>query len=214
MIDCPNGDIRDLLPDLLHDRLGAAERVRVEQHVAACDACTAELSLLRALRSTLRRAPSIDTAAIAASIPAYRAPMQQRSWGGWRAAAAITAIAVGGTSIAVARGWAPSVGPTVASTRPETAAVAMVQPSISSGSAGRAAPAATPIVKPSAPAAASESPAAEPVSLAMTGGAIGDLSDGELATLVSEIESLDALPSEDVISTGVVSGLATPEQTR
>ena len=66
---------------------------------------------------------------------------------------------------------------------------------------------------PSAPVAVAPA-AAEPVSLAMTGGAIGELSDGELSTLVSEIESLDALPSEEVESSGALSSLVPAEQLR
>jgi hypothetical protein len=54
----------------------------------------------------------------------------------------------------------------------------------------------------------------EPVSLAMTGGAIGELSDGELSTLVNEIESLDALPSAEVESPGALSSIVPGEQTR
>jgi anti-sigma factor RsiW len=100
MTDCPNGEIRDLLPDLLHDRLPADVRREVEAHVRGCDDCRAELALLGAMRSSLRRAPAVDAAAIAAAIPAYRAPVR-RSWGGWRAAAAIVVLAAGGTSVAV-----------------------------------------------------------------------------------------------------------------
>ena len=74
MNDCPNGDIRDLLPDLLHGRLDASERARVESHVATCAACSAELGLLRDLRTTMRRVPAIDASAIAAAIPAVSRP--------------------------------------------------------------------------------------------------------------------------------------------
>ena len=41
MIDCPNGDVRDALPDYLHDRLDTARRRQVESHLAGCDACRA-----------------------------------------------------------------------------------------------------------------------------------------------------------------------------
>ena len=52
MVDCPRDDIRDLLPDLVHDQLEPAERVRVEQHLVDCELCAAELELLRSLRAT------------------------------------------------------------------------------------------------------------------------------------------------------------------
>ena len=55
MIDCPNGDVRDALPEYLNDRLDPARRAEVESHLLRCDACRAELSLLRDLRATMRR---------------------------------------------------------------------------------------------------------------------------------------------------------------
>jgi anti-sigma factor RsiW len=106
MTDCPNGDIRELLPDLLHGRLDAAERAAVEAHLRACEVCRDELELLRRMQSALRRAPSVDVDAILAQIPPYRPPARQhstRSWGGWRIAAAITLLAAGGASVVVAR---------------------------------------------------------------------------------------------------------------
>jgi anti-sigma factor RsiW len=68
MSDCPNGDVRDLLPDYLHDRLTLADRRAVDVHLAACAACRDELALLRDLRGTMRRAPAVDVDAIAAAI--------------------------------------------------------------------------------------------------------------------------------------------------
>lgn len=100
MTDCPDGDMRDLLPDLLHERLAPDVRREVESHVRGCDECRAELALLGEMRSALRRAPAVDAAAIAAAIPPYRAPAR-RGWGGWRAAAAIVVLVAGGTSVAV-----------------------------------------------------------------------------------------------------------------
>ena len=106
MTDCPNGDIRDLLPDLLHGRLDAVARAEVESHLRGCEDCRDELELLRSMRSALRRAPAVNVERIAAEIPPYRAPVQQRparSWGGWRIAAAVMLLAAGGTSVVVAR---------------------------------------------------------------------------------------------------------------
>jgi anti-sigma factor RsiW len=103
MNDCPNGDVRDLLPDLVHDRLAPAVRREVEAHAAGCADCREELALLRTMRAWLRHAPAVNAAAIAAAIPAYRAPVR-RSRAGWRAAAAIVILAAGGGSVAVLRG--------------------------------------------------------------------------------------------------------------
>ena len=100
MTECSNGDMRDLLPDLLHGRLAPDARQSVEAHVQACADCREELALLRTMSATLRSGPSVNVAALVANIPAYRSPARQ-GWGGWRAAAAILVLAVGGTSVAV-----------------------------------------------------------------------------------------------------------------
>jgi anti-sigma factor RsiW len=216
MTDCPNGDIRDLLPDLLHDRLDAGARARVEQHVATCDACGEELALLRDLRATLRRAPVLDTAAIAAAIPAYRAPVQ-RSWGGsWRAAAAIAAIAIGGTSIAlVTREGAVTTVPKRVAIVPVHDSLLVAQVDSPSSRAPSVTPA--PRVDDSArtaPAPSQTTVASEPSALALSSGALGELSDRDLATLLDELDSLDALPSEDVEGAGSLAGSVSLESSR
>ena len=108
MIDCTNGDVRDVLPDYVNDRLGAHPRAEVERHLESCALCRDEVTLLRDLRVTIRRAPAVDVDAIAAAIPPYRAPVRRGWTAGWRAAAAIAAITVGGTSIALLRDEAPT----------------------------------------------------------------------------------------------------------
>ena len=209
MIDCPNGDVRDLLPDYLHDRLESSARMSVEQHLAGCAACRDELALLRDLRGTLQRAPRIDVAAVAAAIPAYR-PAARKGWTtGWRVAAAVAAIVVGGASIALLNrmqtheqtaqspetappNLAPYVGPTsTPAITPQTMPAPQAAPSVV-----RATPSATreePLEKPA--------PAPSGQELAMAGGTIADLSDGELSDLLGDIESLDAVPSAEVEST-------------
>jgi hypothetical protein len=211
MTECSNGEIRDLLPDLLHERLDAVDRARVEGHVATCEACSEELALLRDLRSTIRRVPAIDTRMIAAAIPAYHAPVR-RSWGSWRAAAAIAAIAIGGTSIALVNRQHVAPPPPIASApRAESTTVAIIDkgatPAPSGQTSSKAVPTPTP---PSRPAPA----VADGAELAVSSGALGDLSDRELATLLDEIESLDALPSEDVEGTGSLAGSVSLESPR
>lgn len=194
MIDCPNGNVRDALPDYLHDRLDTARRREVEAHLAGCEECREELALLRALRVTMHRAPVVDAEAIAAAIPPYRAPVG-RSWAiGWRAAAAVVALAVGGTSIALLLARAPVVDEDV------TPYVVQAVPT------PRADPATSVVVPRSVTGAPRtvETPRPEPVAtvdvreLAMAAGSISDLSDGELSALVEGIESLDAVPSTEV----------------
>ena len=97
MTDCPNAELRDLLPDLLHDRLDGATRTRVEAHLRGCEECRGELALLRSLRA-VAPTPRLDVAGIVAALPAPRAP---RRWtaNSWRIAAAIVVLAAGGSSL-------------------------------------------------------------------------------------------------------------------
>ncbi len=70
MSDCSNAEIRDLLPDLMHDRLDAHTRARVIAHVDGCADCRSELELLRSLRGSLDRAtPRVDVDRIVAALP-------------------------------------------------------------------------------------------------------------------------------------------------
>ena len=183
MTDCPNGDVRDLLPDLLHDRLSPEVRREVEAHVHGCDDCRAELALLGAMRSTLRRAPAVVVAAIAAAIPPYRAPVR-RTWSGWQAAAAVLLLA-GGTSVAVlqSRDAAPVVGDT---------AVAV---------GGRTADSSLPATT------VAQIDASVPRELAVGSSAVSELDDSELATLLADLQTLDAVPSTDVENAAAVSPL-------
>ena len=206
MNDCPNADVRDLLPDLLHARLDAGTRAMVEAHVAGCADCAAELELLRQLRA-LRGTPKVDVASIVAALPAYRAPAR-RSWVSWRAAAVITVMVAGASSVAVLQHDASRsvrVAPAIA-----LPAAIPVAPDASAPAtdASNAAPAAhtkqsgehTASVPHSA--ATTHTPAVDgPVrELAMGGGALSDLDDRELTSLLKDIESLDAVPSVEVES--------------
>jgi hypothetical protein len=74
MVDCPRDDIRDLLPDLVHDQLEPEARARVERHVAECEECLAEVELLRSLRATVFATPEVDADRIAANVRRAMAP--------------------------------------------------------------------------------------------------------------------------------------------
>jgi anti-sigma factor RsiW len=94
MTDCSNVTMREMLPDMLHDRLSADARGQVEAHLAACADCRAELELLRAVRAGAR-APRVDIAGITARIAPYRrqsfVASASRSWA-FRAAAAVVLV--------------------------------------------------------------------------------------------------------------------------
>src|SRR5437868_2070019 len=101
MNDCSNAEIRDRLPDLLHDRLDARVRAEVAAHVAGCADCQAELKLLRSARAMfIAQAPRVDVGRIVQALPT-RAQTRRRSWVNWRVAAAVTFLVVGGGSVAV-----------------------------------------------------------------------------------------------------------------
>ncbi|HEY9225546.1 MAG TPA: zf-HC2 domain-containing protein, partial [Gemmatimonadaceae bacterium] len=70
MNDCPDAEMRDRLPDLLHDRLSATERDAVTTHVAACVDCREELELLRDMETALLAAtPRVDIAYVVNALP-------------------------------------------------------------------------------------------------------------------------------------------------
>lgn len=68
MPDCSRDDIRDLLPELLHDQLDAEERACVEDHLAECVDCAAELGLLQSFRASAFPAPALDIERVAAAV--------------------------------------------------------------------------------------------------------------------------------------------------
>jgi anti-sigma factor RsiW len=183
MTDCANGEVRDLLPDLLHERLTPAERQRVQAHVDGCAECRAELALLRGLRAAMHRVPAIDTGAVAATIPAYRAPAR-RSWASWRAAAAVALIAVGGASVALVQRGSGAHSDSTSTAAPT--AVAVADPVATSGAAGTAGETRRVAAAPSHR------------ELALASAAIGELDERELSTLVKDIEQFDAVPSAEV----------------
>ena len=213
MSDGPNADVRDLLPDLVHDRLDAEVRRRIEAHIAGCDDCRAERALLLDLRGA-RHTPRVDVAAIMRAVQGYRAPAR-RSWVGWRTAAAITVLIAGGSSVALlqrkvtGRSGTTMVASSAAVRAPATAPAAAPQPvvkdvAVRTTGAVAASAAVVPrvfdslVVASPAPARAGQVAGRE---LAMGGGSLGDLSDRELTSLLKDIESLDAVPSLEVDNT-------------
>lgn len=91
MSDCPNVEIRELLPELLNGRLDAAAEARMREHLATCVDCAVELQMLERVHALYRRAPAIDTAAIVRALPARRV-RRAPSFGLLRMAAAIVLL--------------------------------------------------------------------------------------------------------------------------
>ena len=202
MSECTNGEMRDLLPELVIGRLDAALQLAVEAHVAGCAECAAEVTLLRSLRPALMSEPVVDTQRIAAAVRAQTTASAQsgpaRRGAPWRLAIAAAAlVAVGATAyVVVARGRAA----------PES--IAVRTPDSSSGDSAHAAVA--PIPAPVAPAqrtapapvpaqqVAVAAPAAQPT--AAGGGVLdnlSDLSDDDVRTLTASLDGISAVPNLD-----------------
>jgi anti-sigma factor RsiW len=108
MRECPNAEMRDLLPDVVHGQLSAGQRAEVEAHVAGCAACFDELALLQRVRAAMP-APTVDTAAIARALPAYQAPRRSRMAPMLRMAAGLVLVA--GAASLVMRGGSRAPAP-------------------------------------------------------------------------------------------------------
>lgn len=122
MRDCPNGEMRDRLPELMHNRLEGESLRAVQAHVAGCADCRAELALLEQLRLA-PVAPRVEVSRIVAALPRYRAvPAWRRAMGSGqlRAAAAAIVLVLGGYSV-IQRGPVGRMGDTAAAQAPELA---------------------------------------------------------------------------------------------
>jgi anti-sigma factor RsiW len=191
MSDCTNLEMRDLLPDFARGALSGRSLVAVEQHLATCASCRAELALVRNAQVVLGATPRVDTSRIAAAVvragrirrdatTAVAQARRRRAWSilasprrVWLAAASVVAI-VGAallvTSVALDSG-APDLPP----------AVAQVEESIAP------APIAT------APTQRVRSTTRQvPGAELVVGGGLSDLADADLESLLRMLDGLDA----------------------
>lgn len=109
MSDCPNVEIRELLPDYLGGRLSDVRRSEVSSHLASCQDCAEELALLQLVRQAYEATtPAVNVSAIVGALPRKAARPVIRSWRrghAFQIAAAVSFIALGGMSLAVARSF-------------------------------------------------------------------------------------------------------------
>ena len=137
MTDCSNAEIRDLLPDYVHDQVSVTDLARVELHVASCADCAEELALLQTVLALRPQTRAVNVADIVASLPkpgqftavmapddvraaavagvrdiasARSAAWKTRTFGNWRAVAAVAVMTVGALSFTLARQGAESNG--------------------------------------------------------------------------------------------------------
>lgn len=198
MTDCMNAEIRDELPDLVHDRLSASRRSEILAHVATCADCRDEIELLRAARAMFdRQTPRIDVNYVVNALPlakprAVRAtpvPSRRRTWSDWRIAAAITVLVAGGSSVAVLsrdHGGSAVVRDTLQPSSP----VAVVRPDTMPSP-----PQAAPARVPRAEAAPNTVVASEEQGIGSS--RLNDLSEQQLQTLLGEINQLQSTPITD-----------------
>jgi hypothetical protein len=99
MRDCPNAEMRDALPDLMHGTLPPQRLAAVRAHVDGCDACRAELALLGRIRDSVST-PALAGDRIVAALPRYQRQTTWQRFAGGRAvrvAAAVVLVAGGAT---------------------------------------------------------------------------------------------------------------------
>jgi anti-sigma factor RsiW len=190
-----------MLPDLLHGKLDARARARVEGHIATCEDCAEELEVLRTVKSAAVFIPAIDVDRVVRQIPPYRViapaaqvPARSRVVS-WLVAASLAVVVLGGGSLLMIQ------------QRPLPQRVASGGSSKSGANAGHQVPrnATVPVVASRGPASAEPRPHA----LAMATGVDG-LSDNNLRQLMNDMDGFDALPTtepEPVISVDNGDGL-------
>ena len=204
MSECSRPEMRDRLPDLIHDRLDAAARAEVVAHVAGCAVCNAELELLRQAHAVLvARTPRVDVAKIVSALPKPNPAISpkviplrpRRRWADWKIAAAITVIAVGGGTFAVTRhGTSPVLAPDSVSVPSVNAAPRQIHRARPHQFCIADSQSAT---KPSRTVAAAQpnpTPTRETASLEMTG-RLGELSDAQLEALLKTSKACRRFPS-------------------
>lgn len=189
MTDCPNAEMRDRLPDLLHERLETSVRAAVMAHIEQCDDCRAEVTLLREARIVLLpEMRAVDVVAISRVViektrTSARVSAKRSPWTDWRIAASVALLVVGAGSIALVR--------RTSNTPPQVAIVSdthAVVPNATLPESAASAPVPRSATPPVEMAAGAELSAAAPVS---------DLSETELRALLRDLDQIDAVPSPE-----------------
>lgn len=199
MTDCLDAELKDSLPLMAHDALSVAERARVSEHLDRCAECRDELSILVAAVAAVDAAtPAISVASITAAVQratigegrsAERAPLrlqpvdarraQQRArrrtaWVSrpFLAAAASLVLVVTLSLTVLTRTFGPATGTMVGGIPDSSIGL--------TDSAG-------------------EVRLLAAASFGVTGG-LADLSDEDLATLLVELEEVDATVEAEPVS--------------
>jgi anti-sigma factor RsiW len=191
MNDCPDGEMRDLLPGYVHGTLSAAERAAVAAHLESCEDCRTEVALITSASRAFAVA-DVDVARIMRALPAPPRRVVRRVFArqAQRVAAAIVIVAVSAVTVLALRGKfqgaAHQVAKSTEATAPDTQ-LAAAPPTVSAPAAIDSPAGALPQVQ----SATRRSPSMS------FGGGISDLSDDQLDALMQELDGLDALPSAE-----------------
>ena len=182
MNDCPDGEMRDLLPGYVHGTLSAAQRAAVASHLESCEDCRTEVALITSASRAFAVA-DVDVVRIVKALPAPPRRVVRRTFAGpaQRIAAAIAILAVGAFAAVALRGKftgaAHEVAKSTQLTTPDTQ-LAAAPPAVST-------PAAIDSPASSRPAAQSAAPHRPSMSF---GGGLSDLSDDQLDALMQELD--------------------------
>lgn len=194
MTDCPDAEMRDLLPDVVHGSLDAGARARVEAHLVTCATCRAELALLRSVHGSLSRPIALDLERIAQALPSAAAARPRATMPvQWRRAAAIAIAAIGLTALALTQSFRNT------DTTSESSSVVQAEPSTPAATSPTVAVAPSPPRAPGGP--LHSGGVGTPVAvrgLSLAGGVAG-LEDAELEILLSELDSFDAVTEAEPV---------------
>jgi anti-sigma factor RsiW len=185
MNSCMEIETREMLPELLHGKLDASERARVEKHVAGCEECREELEVLRTVKAAAIFAPTIDVNRVVGHIAPYakitpevEVPARSRVVS-WLVAASFLVVIAGGGSLLVVQ------------QKDSAASYPTATPSQSSNVVPR------PVTVQSAgpnDVAAVERPVVHTLALAS---GVETLSDNDLRQLMTDMDSFNVLPASE-----------------
>ncbi|MEO7084215.1 MAG: zf-HC2 domain-containing protein [Gemmatimonadaceae bacterium] len=195
MTDCPNAEIRDRLPDLLHDRLDAASRAEIMAHVDGCEDCREELEVLRGVRRAIvAGTPRVNLSEIVYALPkaphAAGTPIRRMPKVDWRLAAAVTLLVAGASSMKLlSKENAHGV-------KPVDSGVVAAAPSPGAVRPGKSAP--VTVESPTSVVAAPETVAsANETTDAVSSARLAGLSAKQIQALIGDIDQMQAVPVSD-----------------
>jgi anti-sigma factor RsiW len=185
MNSCMEIETREMLPDLLHGKLDASARARVEKHVAGCEECREELEVLRTVKAAAIFAPTIDVNRVVGHIAPYakitpevEAPARSRLVS-WLVAASFLLVIAGGGSLLVVQ-QKDSVSPYATVTPSQRGDVVPRPVTVPSAVGNDVATAERPVVH----------------TLALASG-VETLSDNDLRQLMTDMDSFNVLPASE-----------------